>query len=657
MQQEKCRYHDVCGLNGIGTTDLCVLHTDSSTKKKEAFDEALAAHRQKNGDHFLAFVFPQDVDFSNVSFDCGVDFSEAVFYKVANFSEAVFHEKASFAAAQFRDGVNFGGARFLAFGDFAGVEFKRVANFDKAEFMKGANFSPYDKQRGMFPIVPFSVLTTFKGTRFTGVADFSDRPFQGGAIFCESTFADKADFSRTKFIQDDELAGSIFGPDFSAARFEGEADFSGAEFNTEVAFVQAKFAQVNFSNTEFAQEADFTEVQFEGKANFERAAFAKLANFMSAEFAKRADFSGSMFAEEASFSSATFSGRTLFHLAGFGDVAHFAHAKFIYLTAIENVGESSDIGSIKVSFWHATFKKCADFEGATFGEGVNFSSAKFKEGADFSGASFGKKASFLGSTFLGRTSFVSGQEEGQTSQIFPGVEIDFSGVIIDPLDALTIRDADLQKCKFQGTDLRKAEITNATWPKIPVRSFGITVSSRNGVYDEFASPKKDEPREWYHVERLYRELKQNYEDRRDYERACDFHYGEKEARRKQAKRFSGLWLWLNLYKWVAGYGERWGLPLLWAAIVLLISAAIYICLALHPELGGIRPKLGGPMLSYASTWDCLRSVFYSFRVMTLMKPEDLEAIRLAKLIYAADSLLGPLLLGLFALALRQRLKR
>ena len=89
----------------------------------------------------------------------------------------------------------------------------------------------------------------------------------------------------------------------------------------------------------------------------------------------------------------------------------------------------------------------------------------------------------------------------------------------------------------------------------------------------------------------------------------------------------------------------------------LVSAAIYICLALHPELGGIRPKLGGPMLSYASTWDWLRSVFYSFRAMTLLKPEDLEAIRWAKLVYMVDSLLGPTLLGLFALALRQRLKR
>ena len=233
-------------------------------------------------------------------------------------------------------------------------------------------------------------------------------------------------------------------------------------------------------------------------------------------------------------------------------------------------------------------------------------------------------------------------------KVFSGIEVDFTDVTITPLDALILRDADLTKSRFLGTDLRKAEITAAIWPEI---------GYRRGAYDEICPLETDEKSEWHHIERLYRELKQNYEDRRDYERAWQFHYGEKEARRKQAKRFSGLWLWLNLYKWVAGYGERWGLPLVWAAIVLLVSAAIYICLALHPELGGIRPKLGGPMLSYASTWDWLRSVFYSFRAMTLLKPEDLEAIRWAKLVYMVDSLLGPTLLGLFALALRQRLKR
>jgi uncharacterized protein YjbI with pentapeptide repeats len=674
MQQQKCRYHDVCGLNGIGTTDLCVLHTDSSTKKKEAFDEALAAHRQKNGDHFLAFVFPQDVDFSNVSFDCGADFSDVIFYGVPNFSGADFHQKASFVGVQFLGGVNFGGAKFFAFGNFAGAGFERVANFDKAEFMNGANFSPYDKQRGMFFVAPFSVLTSFKWATFVGPVDFSGRSFQGPAIFSESTFADSANFARTRFFQDTEFPNSTLNTDFSSTRFGTEADFSGSEFNVEVAFQGAKFGQANFSNTTFGREADFADAEFEGEADFEKSAFGKLANFMSAEFSQEANFSTSMFAEEANFVNAIFAGRAVFALAGFGDVAHFGHAKFINLKTVKDADNDSPINNFKISFWHTNFNKLADFTCAEFKQGANFSRVKFKEGADFTGALFDEKANFLGSIFLGRTSFVSGQDEGQASQIFPGVEIDFSGVIIDPLNALTIRDADLQKCKFKGTDLRKAEITNATWPKIPVRSFGITISSRNGVYDEVLLPKGEfrllsflrsfslfsayqRPPEtanqassssWPYVEQLYRQLKQNYEGRRAYQQASDFHYGEREMQRQNPDTEPSLRRLLWLYGLISAYGERWLRPLMWAAVLLIICVPAYLW-------SGLWSNESKSLLDWRNWGGAVR---YSFQTMTLLKPADLVAVGcLSKWMHALQSLLGPVLLGLFALALRQRLKR
>jgi uncharacterized protein YjbI with pentapeptide repeats len=639
-----CKYHEICGRDADGDTGdgCCILHSENPDKDIDTFRQALEERLKNERYDFVAFIFTEDVDFSNVSFDRGADFSDAVFHKGAKFTGAEFAEKASFVGAQFLDGVDFGQAKFLEFADFAGVVFKRMARFDDAAFMRGANFSPYDEQRGMFPITPFSGLTSFRGAQFTGAVDFSIRPFQGGAIFRESIFSGKADFSRTKFIQDAEFPGSRFSPDFSAVRFGDEADFSDVEFNTDIAFTAGKFAQANFSNTKFALEADFTDVEFEGDVNFEHSAFAKLANFMSAEFAGRADFSRSFFAEEARFSNATFSGRALFDLAGFGNVAHFAYTKFVNLNKRENLHDGSDIGRIKVSFWHATFDKRVDFEGAKFGEGADFSDAKFKEGADFSSALFGKRTSFSGSTFLGRTPFVSGEDEGQKSQIFPGAEIDFRRIITDPLDALIFRDANLKKCQFQGTDLRKAEITNATWPE---------KGGRFRVYDEDVQLPEGATRAWPHIERLYRELKQNYEERRDYERACDFHYGEKEMRRQNPETSWGLWLWLNLYKWVAGYGERYWRPLLWAVGLIVVSAALYLWL-------GLRPKTGDQtFLNITSPWDWFRSGFYSLRVMTLLKPEDLEPYRYAKLVHAFESLAGPILLGLFALALRQRLKR
>ena len=477
--------------------------------------------------------------------------------------------------------------------------------------------------------------------------------FPGHTNFANDEFSKKASFYHTEFVGD---------ADFTKANFKGRGQFSHGIFAETVKFTGARFeGKVEFTGAKFFKQADFVDAEFLQSVYF-GANFLGATHFAATNFADRVHFGNSVFAMNASFMDATFRGESWFDSANFYGEAIFWQAKF------EGVADFVwAMFAAEADFTEATFLQKADFSEALFAGKANFSSVQFNAETDFFGTQFKKEADFHFVEFKGITFFAGGPRkrtkglhmrvvgrEGYPPsewllKIFSGVDTDFTDVIITPLDALILRDADLTKCQFLGTDLRKAEITAATWPQVGNR--------RLGVYDEIAPLEKDGKREWHHIERLYRELKQNYEDRRDYERARDFHYGEKEARRKQAKRLSGLWLWLNLYKWVAGYGERWRLPLVWAAIVLLVSSAMCICLALHPDLGGLHPKLGGPMLSYVSTWDCLRSVFYSFRVMTLLKPEDLEAIRWAKLVYTADSLLGPLLLGLFALALRQRLKR
>ena len=62
-------------------------------------------------------------------------------------------------------------------------------------------------------------------------------------------------------------------------------------------------------------------------------------------------------------------------------------------------------------------------------------------------------------------------------------------------------------------------------------------------------------------------------------------------------------------------------------------------------------------LALNSLWDWIPVVHYSFRVMTFLRPTDLAPQGFAKFIHTIQSLLGPLFIGLFALAVRQRLKR
>lgn len=539
-----CKHHAICGLEAFANTDLCILHRNSHSKKKEAFDEALATHRERNGDNFSHFVFPGDTDFSGAAFGKGPDFSNATFTGGADFREVAFTGQAIFSRARFVNQADFTAAAFADDAVFSGAEFVGAAKFEGVEFARKALFSE----------VKFAEGCSFSGAGFKAYADFT-----------YAAFADTADFEAT-FFEDN----------------------------------------ANFGHTVFGAGADFSETSFAKGTNFSRATFAETASFIETEFI----------------------GPTHFVSTRFDDCAVFVETDF---------NDSAD-------FRFSTFTEDADFSGSEFLEGADFGRTSFSGGADFGYTTFAAKADFKGATFFGKTVFFP-PDSGLNPSIFSEAEVDFRAVIINPLDALTIRDVDLTKCRFQGTDLRKAEITNASWPKIS--------GTRFGVYDEIAPLEEGQTRAWSHIEKVYRELKQNYEDRRDYERAGDFHHGEKEMRRKNPATGYGLKLLLYVYWSLSGYGEKALRPLVCAAGLLLICAFLYLVV-------GVCPK-GGSQLSWTNLSDWPEAVLYSFRVMTLLKPEELGPISDAKLvhtlIYTFESIAGPVLLGLFGLALRQRLKR
>jgi hypothetical protein len=232
---------------------------------------------------------------------------------------------------------------------------------------------------------------------------------------------------------------------------------------------------------------------------------------------------------------------------------------------------------------------------------------------------------FRGATFSGETRFERGAEAGD---ICASPEVDFRQVVLNPPDAVTFLGTDLTKCRFQDTDLRKVLLDGVTWPR------------KNGrwiVYDEIAPVEAaDESgeegggrRPWSRIERLYRDLKQNYEDRRDYERAGDFHYGEKEMRRQNPETPRELRFFLWLYWLFSGYGERYRRPLLWAGLLFVGSTIGYMW-------WGLRLKDGSSSLAWTAPWinpwDWLRAAYYSFRVMTLLKPDDWVPLRYAQVI-------------------------
>ena len=236
--------------------------------------------------------------------------------------------------------------------------------------------------------------------------------------------------------------------------------------------------RADFTNTKFSTHTDFSSTTFAGHVDFNVATFAAEAVFSNATFAAQAYFVGTTFAAEARFIAATFAAQPFF-------------------------------GS-------TTFAAEADFSITTFAAGALFQETRFSA----------HRVSFRLSRFSGLTLFSQAQavEAHQGIRIFSAAteEVDFRDLVIEPPEGLSFRHADFQNCRFLNTDLRKVELTGVLWPQ---------KGTRRVVYDEI-SPVPGEAYPWDELERLYRELKQNYDDHRNYAPAGDFHYGEKEIQRR-----------------------------------------------------------------------------------------------------------------------------
>jgi uncharacterized protein YjbI with pentapeptide repeats len=366
---------------------------------------------------------------------------------------------------------------------------------------------------------------------------------------------------------------------------------------------------------------DFPGVFFPGQISFHGHIFVNPAEFQLANFNQEADFSDTIFAEMAEFDGATFSRQANFH--------------------------------------HATFNRRVDFHGAIFAQGVYFGSAYFGSEADFYRTTFIQDAVFIFAIFGGPARFVelNPQREGmplppsEPSGIFFGIQL-----CKDP--PLLFQDLSLSRFQFERTDLRWVEFRHVQW-----HLWG----GRQAIYDEVLLRQEEKDNPWFwkwllyyapyakapspcgdkcgEVERLYRNLKINYEIQGDYKNSGDFHYGEMEMHRRASKWRWFPFYWYNLYWFLSGYGERPSRAFGLLGLFLFGIAGLICWLGLeiaHPQ------KFAG----FGDTF------VYILQKATLQRPEWAKPITFGGNFWTSLSVLFiPGQAALFLLALRNRLGR
>jgi uncharacterized protein YjbI with pentapeptide repeats len=383
-----------------------------------------------------------------------------------------------------------------------------------------------------------------------------------------------------------------------------------------------------FYKTVFQDEADFQRATFQGGTRF-HAIFKKRADFREATFRGDAYFWGEAFEELADFTKVTFEGK-----ADFTDIV-FKDARFL----------------------GAVFQKDASFEGATF-----------KGRSDFSGVTFMGLITFNSATF--EDALIVDQES--KDEIFSEKVVDFRSVRFLKPEMVRFRKVKLSKFRFLETDLRKVEFVSVSWEKRKRSKRAMKRKYRgvNWIYDEIEpGPQQKEKFDYLLIAQVYKRLRANYEENLNYAEAGDFHIGEMECKRKSYKTWLGRNIGLTaLYKYVSNYGEGyrrnfyfWILPILLLFPILFMYSGIEgVTQSQTPYLSDYNFDASSISLNKAGDWakDYLKSFVYSLSVFSLVREKQYRPIDTwGHFWMVLESILSPVLIAFFLLALRRRFRR
>jgi uncharacterized protein YjbI with pentapeptide repeats len=527
-----------------------------------------------------------------------------------------------------------------------------------------------------------AALTDDKARPRVGQALFEGARFNGQAWFMQVHFSGPARFQQAQFDLDANFGSVRFGDQavFMGARFDGSASFVSAQFDAEALFLGTQFNSKILSRRSFWRA---------GTTFYDHGAF-----FTEAQFRRYADFGHARFSGPAGFDHAEFEGETDFKETQFGSLASFVRTRF---SGPESIGPLCAAGHVVLD--KAIFDKTIQIEIAA--AALTIVQAIFRAGATIRvryAAIAADRATFAQPIILAAASpftllpstpmpFPSWNEEPSAPP--PLDETSLRANELDPrprvvslrgvdVANLVVIDINLGSCLFAGahhldqlrlegskvfTDAPRGIHTGWTWPPIwwwtrrqtlaEERLWRATRRKAQGW-----SPAGNQSPEWLtattgepptllgpeRIATLYRALRKAQEDTKHEPGAADFYYGEMEMRRHASSSPWGERVIMSLYWLTAGYGLR-GLRALGclAALIVLLGTLVQ-----HLGFEHARPTLWASLLY---TVQSTLSLEPRLRSLSLALTWEGEVLRILL------RLIGPVLLGLALLSVRNRVKR
>lgn len=663
---------------------------------------------------FGGATFTSGTVFSGATFTEGAEFSGATFSGGAVFGGANFLGDARFGGATITGDAAFNGATISGDAVFSGASFAGNARFSGASVAGQAKFSAVTfAGSALFGEVTFAAHARFDRATFTGHARFNQATYSGDARFDQANFARDAEFDRTIFADGVTFDQVTFSGDarFDRATITGDAEFERVIFSRNVRFDGATFTgSARFTQAMFRGEAAFGDVVFTDAARFSQATFTGSTRFNRAAFTGSARFDGVTFGGRTRFDRVTFSDDASFYKASFRRLAIFAGAKFehahqfgpllAYRGLVLDGAEFSQAVQIEIS----SIGVCC--RGARFPRGVQLRlrwARVVLDEAEFPAPSILKGIPRLSSEELAMQEErmvrawrrLLADEISEQPQLLSLMRANVVGLGLSNVTVADCRFADahnLDKMRIE------ADVSFAAAPTVLGR---LNRKGRQVIAEE-RDWRAMRPRQWGwrapqwpdwlggrpsvleagQIADRYRALRKGREDTKNEPGAAYFYYGEMEMRRHSrtspvAER--GI-IWL--YWLISGYGLR-SLRSLTALVILGIVVTIALTswglgatapvttppqqmigtvspasrqhAEIRATLSGITPRL--PAANQRWTKDraetALEVTFESF----VFRSTDEPLTTVGTWITIAARIIGPVLLALALLAVRNRVRR